>query len=521
MRFQCRSIIVLTCSVITFVLTSCITSGEVNTLSLQPESVIGGENVTGSLTISMLATPANTKCQTVGVGPICPIQIMAQPVDTIQVVGSTFPGLVIPDQGIVFAGQNHQANFIVQTSPVQQETVVTLTATFLLCPFGRIPNSITECRPQAVSQDVQLVIWPEPVDLGFICDDPFDYGERQKPPLPLRNSFGLPAGFEELTLNNTYVIGFNFTSANAALIAQPIGAKCQFHDPALGFIVGAVWDVVGSEGEPYVVSIPLDEESELVEGFLFRSLEEMIPVKFQVDQLQPVDPDAAVSIDVSIRSSSVCFRIEERRFCSLEDSDGGSLLSARQQFGDDYRDVAARISQAEEILQEVGLHDPNAQVLVFDAISEIEQPDRIQECIEDTEACIADLIIAPVVPPQLIDEHLSDVPTSLVFQKETEIAILVLTESLTMPADANGDGFELPAGDYVLYAYADSLSEIQVIARGIPDPQQPNDIIEIAIPAVIMPYVDPNGVGKVAIYDVSIYDRICLFWEQCSFLSPR
>lgn len=523
MQVQRRCLIVLFSLLFPFLLVGCIVSGNVVTISLPSESVIGGENVTGAIAVSIETNPADGNCQPPPSQASCLVRITAQPADVVQISGDAFPGLVTPEQGIVFADQNLQATFEMQTNPVSAETVVTISAAFLLCPPGRLPGSIDECRPQPNAQEVTLVVQPPRVADSFTCDEPFDYGDKRKPPLPIRNNLEVPPGFENLVLNPTYVVGFNFVSANVALIAQPIGAVCDFKEPTFGWALGVVWHVVGSEAESFVLAAPPNADEGIVEGFLFLNQEERISVDFMVEQLQPVEPQAALPLDVSIRASSVCFRIESRRYCSVEESDGGQLLSVRELFSDIYVDqVASRIRRAQDLLQGAGLHNPDAQVLEFDAISEIEQPDRIKECVEDAESCIADLIMAPVIPPELAHSR-SAQPVSLTYQQELEIAILILPEALVLPPDDDGNTLELPAGDYVLYAQQsdDALIDLPVIARGIPDPQQAEDIIEVEVPAVIMPYVDPEGVGIVAIHDVGIYEWVCLFWEQCAFLNAR
>lgn len=502
-------IVVLCFCAVTLLTTGCIVDGRVTNLTLSDTAVTGGAAIDGTVRVSVTTAPAGRSCQ----GRLCPIELHSSDDTVAQIQGAET--ITLPNdrpRQVVFARPDGSATFSIQTQNVIGVQQVAIAAQFWVCQRGQGAAGEINCQPRGARISSALEVRQ---DLAFTCNDPFESEKPAKPPLPA-DDLPLPPDFADLVLNPNYRIGFHFTAADAGLQVQPAGAICEFRDPTLGVILGAVWLINPDRRiEPYIVSAQLDGQAR-TRGFLINGEGQVTAIAFAVTPLLPtVDPAEALPIDATIRAGSVCFRFKAQRYCSR--GSNASELAVRAQFPDLFQeDVVRRIEEAVEILTAREFLRAPEKVIAANAISEIEGAEHIGRC-RPTErgTCRADLVVAP-----LQRERIAAAPilvSTAMLQTEVELGVVVVTEALQL-AQTGDTLSELPPGSYVVFAKqdGDGLITLPVSVRGI---EAVNGApIAGDIPAIIMPYIDPNDTGTVEIYDVGLWRMVCIFWERCGFV---
>lgn len=490
--------------------TSCVVDGRVTNLTLSESVATGSAVIDGNVQVRVMTVPAGGSCQ----GQVCPIEVSSSDETVAQIQGAetiTLPG-DRPRQ-VIFAQPDGHATFSIQTQSGSGTQQVAIAAQFWVCQRRQDAAGRIDCQPKGASIRHALEIRQ---DLGFTCGDPFESAEPAKPPLPPDN-LPLPPDFADLILNKQYRIGFHFVEADAGLQVQPAGAFCKFHDATLGVILGAVWLINPDQTiDSYVVSAQLAGQ-ESTNGFLIDSKGQVTTVTFAVTPLLPtVEPEAALPIDATIRADAVCFRFKDQRYCSR--GSDASELAVRERFADFFQaDVMRRIEEAVALLTEREFLREPEKVLPAEAISEIEAPERIRRCQPmEANTCQADVVVAPLAREPIAAAPIL-VSTSLL-ETEVELGVVVVAE--TLPLSPTVDTLlELPPGAYVIFAQQgdDGLIKLPVSVRGVEISN--GTTITGTIPALIMPYIDPNDPGTVEIFDVGLWKMVCIFWEKCGFVA--
>lgn len=496
--FTSSLMLVCSCAFV-LLLAACVQSGAVTQFTLQATQIVGGQATQGQVTVQV--TPANFRCQNLA----CPVLVESSNPTVAAVQGGLDFGA--SNARVVFAdGAN--ATFTVTTQPVTSATDVTFTTSFLVCIQKRDPVSINNCQRVGERRQATLQVAPETREGLFTCKDTFAIGEPSKPPLPL-DGLAIPNDFKELPRHPNYVIGFHFLETDAALLAQPVQAQCEFTKREFGVPLGVVWKIdVNRKSTAYVVALNLDSaNNEVAEGSLFDENGTPKPIQFTVTQLKPTEAaPQALPIDVSIRANAVCFRVEDRRYCS-SGSDQNEL-AARVQFPDLYEKlVQVPLNQAVQVLKERDLLRTD-KVDLDNSVSEIEDPQRIKDCFPQKEgSCRADLIAAATLTQR--DQAQAG---------EVELGVLDVTADIQLDSSSSPLPV-LSAGSYVLYSMLDEQNQMTLPVRVRGVVSATNEIIDKEVPAEIMPYTEPTGATDVVeIFNIGFKQWFCLFWEHCGFV---
>jgi hypothetical protein len=142
-----------------------------------------------------------------------------------------------------------------------------------------------------------------------------------------------------------------------------------------------------------------------------------------------------------------------------------------------------------------GILSESDTILDQQAISEIEDPSRIQKCSPgEAESCQGDIILAPLAA--------ADYPSGAPW------GVVVVVQELTLP---NTD-LVIPPGNYAAIIELSANGEL-VSAKldGVTNAKVP---FAEEVPAVLTPYVDETGnAGQAGISTCRLGKDICLFWE--------
>lgn len=503
--FTSSLILVCSCAFV-LILAACVQSGAVTQFTLQETQIVGGQATQGQVTVQV--TPANFNCQNLA----CPV-----------LVESSNPAVAAVQGGLDFGASNARvvfadganAIFTVTTKPVTSATDVTFTTSFLVCIQKQGGVNLNNCQRVGARMQATLQVAPETREGLFTCEDKFAIGEPGKPPLSL-DDLTPPSDFTELPRNPNYVIGFHFLKTDAALLAQPVQARCQFTNPEFGSPLGVVWKIDEErQSTAYMVALrPDTANAERAQGFLFDDQRAISPIDFTVTPLKPTEAAAsALPIDVTIRANEVCFRVDDRRYCS-SGSDQHEL-SVKDQFPTLYQElVQAQLARAAEALKTRDLLR-TGEVALDNSISEIEDAERVKSCsLQESESCHADLIAAPTLAQP------EQPPNS-----EVEVGVLNVTADIQL--DGNDNTLRtLPSGYYVVYAKSDEQGQwaLPVAVRGVHvvNGDITSERIEGEVPAQILPYINPERRVWVAeIFNFGLGEWFCLLKENCGFTSRR
>jgi hypothetical protein len=330
-----------------------------------------------------------------------------------------------------------------------------------------------------INDDEPTTVPDEP---PLTCGEPFPSTDRAKPALSVD---ALPRPAEALLFDPVRVIGFTFPDGQSALIASPARAVCIFDEHlGGGQALGVVWAFAGDNGEPdgYVLTVNPETGDGSLVNLDFTDFRSVGLTSFAVEG------DLAEPIDVLIRADSVCFRLERERFCSQDE-----LLAARSlQAGRYSSGIVEPLANARQLLIEYGYLEGNEQILDGQAISEIEDPDRIRECVPgESASCPADIILAAVDAAA-----------------ESALQGVLVVELPMRYADAEAI---LPPGSYAVYVeVAEDGTPAAAFVMGVTENEEE---FAAEIPAVRAPDVDESGEAITAAIATCRLFNICLFWE--------
>jgi hypothetical protein len=229
--------------------------------------------------------------------------------------------------------------------------------------------------------------------------------------------------------------------------------------------------------------------------------------------LKPIGPDNSpkpLRIDVTIRSTGVCFRDDDTLYCT--NGNGQLAVAKSKDFAEIYTEqVTKPVAEIIDKLQPTGNVDPST------AISEIQEPARVQKCFPgERSTCHADIIVAPITPATIPEPG-----------KSVDLALVILKDAVTFAAaDKPENLITLPAGIYIHsielnengtpQASDDPIPRVNVHTRGI---SNEGKAIDQDVLGVLAPYADADAKAQPVIAEISGYClifhgyRVCV-WRQ-------
>lgn len=350
------------------------------------------------------------------------------------------------------------------------------------------------------NQDVNTI--PVYLDVGAsnLCGGPY----FQKLPLSLQGL--LPSQFP-IPVNNDYVIGFMRPDGRPVIVGTPVTVEYQLSNSSLGQPVGLVWSFdQGGNINSYVATIISGTQ----QGYLLDfNLSPVKSINYTAEQLYPQYVKGSVPVDMAIQADGVCFVVLNVdaygvRYCS----DNVREISPKAILDNEYEStIVSAITTAEDNLSAISLESPVAEELKDAiannlvqsnmAVSEIEQPDRINKCKPaSVNNCSADVIAAPIQSSK----------------DSTLVGILVVTQELNSPLIASSP---IAPGSYVIHTdipvgsvIKHENNDINVMLSGVTDAKDivSSQPINFSFPAFVN---DSGDIGRVSISGLCFIICIC------------